>query len=257
MTTPRLIALAGAALLLLGFGDGQPLAFSAFCLIALLALGELWLRTLTGEAMPPIMRIGLATAAGLVSLPVVAIVLHVSGVPIGPRTVGAGLAALLLVLGTLVLLRELGGRPLADPRLPRMIGAVVIPGLLTLSGGFLALRAYVQLPHPPEPGFTSLALNGWAADINRPVVIPAGGALVPVRVSSTGLPTRTEDLGVRVGERRVAGRALTVERDAVRSVDVLVPPPPDHCLHRIEISLGALSTVFYGRGPAVRGLVGC
>jgi hypothetical protein len=36
---------------------------------------------------------------------------------------------------------------------------------------------------------------------------------------------------------------------AIRSVVVHVPAPPDGCLHRIEISLGAASTVFYGRGP--------
>jgi hypothetical protein len=37
--------------------------------------------------------------------------------------------------------------------------------------------------------------------------------------------------------------------DGTGSVAVHVPAPPDDCLHRIEISLGPASTVFYGRGP--------
>lgn len=257
MTTLRLIILAGAALAGLSLVDGLPWIFTGFCLVVLVALGELWLRALTGEAMPPVMRIGLATAAGLVSLPFVAIVLHVAGVGIGTHTVGAGLAVLITVLGAIVLLRERGERPPGDPRLPGAIAAVAIPGFLTLAGGFLTLQAYDRMPHPPQPGYRSLALAGWAGDIDRPVSIPARGVIVPVRVSSAGAPLATEPLRVRMGERLVSGRTLAVEPGITRSVDVFVPAPPDACLHRIEISLGATSTVFYGRGPAGRGPAGC
>ena len=110
---------------------------------------------------------------------------------------------------------------------------------------------------PPPPGYTSLALNGWATDLTEPVAIPPRGVHVPVRVSSAGRPAVTEPLRVRVGARLVSGRPLAVTPETTRSVDVFVPAPPDGCLHRIEISLGATSTVFYGRGPAVRGRTAC
>ncbi len=257
MTTPRLLAALFAGLLVLDLGHGVPWLFSALCLAVLVALGELWLRALTGEAMPPATRIGLAAAAGLVSLPFVAIVLHVAGILIRPRSVVVGLAVLVAVLGLVVLLRERSGAAPADSRLPRTIGAVAIPTLLTVVAGFLALQVYDRLPHPPQPGYTSLALDGWAAGIDRPVAIPARGVHVPLRVSSEGLPAATEPLRVRMGARLVSGRALAVAPDTTSSVDVFVPAPLDQCLHRIEISLGATSTVFYGRGPAARGAAAC
>ncbi|GID26107.1 hypothetical protein [Paractinoplanes brasiliensis] len=251
MTTPRLVLGVHAALLLLALGEGLlSWALAGVCLAALVVIGELWLRALTGEAMPPAHRIGLACAAGLVSLPFVALTLHVCGVLIEARSVAAGLAVLATLLGAVVLVRERGASAPADPRLPRMIGAVVLPGLLTLVVGFLALQAYGRLPHPPQPGYTSLALSGWAAGIERPVSIPARGVRVPLLVSSTGKPAATEPLRVRVGGRLVSGRPMTVKPDVTRAVDVLVPAPPDGCVHRIEISLGPASTVFYGRGPA-------
>ncbi|MBM2621910.1 hypothetical protein JIG36_41060 [Actinoplanes sp. LDG1-06] len=252
MTTPRLIAAVLAALTLLVFSNGLPWVFVAVCLAALAGIGELWLRALSGEVMPPVTRIGLAAASGLVSLPFVAITLHALGILIRARSIAIGLAVLVGVLGAVVLLRERRSGSPADPRLPRMIGAVAIPGLLTLVVGFLALSAYGRLPHPPQPGYTSLALAGWAADINQPVAIGARGVHVPLRVSSAGRPGATEPLRVRVGPRLVSGRPMAVAADATRSVEVFVPAPPDHCLHRIEISLGATSTVFYGRGPVAR-----
>ena len=250
MTTVRLLAATSAGLLALGFGHGVPALFAAVCLAVLVAVGELWLRALTGEAMPPVTRIGLATAAGLVSLPFVTIALHVAGIRIGSSSVTGALAVLVVVLGAVVLLRERSARPVADPRLPRTIAAVAIPALLALVAGFGSLQAYDRLPHPPQPGYTSLALNGWAAGVEGPVAIGARGVHVPVRVSSAGRPAVTEPLRVRVGARLVSGRPLTVRPDTTSSVDVFVPAPPDGCLHRIEISLGATSTVFYGRGPA-------
>ncbi|WP_127501702.1 hypothetical protein [Actinoplanes solisilvae] len=265
MTTPRLILLACAALIGLGLGDelagvlgaGRPWVFAALCVVVLVAAGELWLRALAGEAMPPVLRIGLATAAGLVSLPFVAIVLHVAGVGIRARSIGAGLALVVTVLGAIVLLRERAGRPPGDPRLPGAIAAVTIPALLAVLTGFLTLSAYDRMPRPPEPGYTSLALNGWAGDIDGPLSIPARGVVVPLRVSRAGLPAAAEPLRVRVGARLVSGRALAVEPGVTRAFFVHVPAPPDSCLHRIEISLGVTSTVFYGRGPAGRGSAGC
>jgi hypothetical protein len=249
VTTPRLLAAAYAALAVLAFAPRLPWLFAAVCLAALVALGELWLRALAGEAMPAVTRIGLATASGLVSLPFLAITLHVTGILIRPRTVAIGLAVLVTVLGVVVLLRERASGAAVDPRLPRTLAAVAVPGLVTLVAGFLALQAYDRLPHPPEPGFTSLALNGWAAGIEGPVAIPARGVHVPVRVSSAGVPAQTQPLRVRVGTRLISGRPLAVAPDTTRSVDVFVPAPPGGCPQRIEISLGVTSTVFYGRGP--------
>nr|WP_221382386.1 hypothetical protein [Actinoplanes polyasparticus] len=252
MTTPRILAATYAALAVLGFAGGPPWVLTPLCLAALVALGELWLRALAGEAMPTVTRIGLATAAGLVSLPFLAITLHATGILIRPRALAVGLAVLATLLGVIVLLRERADGAPVDPRLPRTVAAVAIPGFLTLVAGFLALQAYDRLPHPPQPGYTSLALNGWAGDIDRPVAIPARGVHVPVRVSSAGRPAATEPLRVRVGSRLVSGRALAVVPGTTRSVDVFVPAPPGNCLHRIEISLGATSTVFYGHGPGQR-----
>ena len=42
---------------------------------------------------------------------------------------------------------------------------------------------------------------------------------------------------------------MPLPADGNTSIAVHVPAPPDGCLHRIEISVGAASTVFYGRGP--------
>ncbi|GAB2619956.1 hypothetical protein Aab01nite_34170 [Paractinoplanes abujensis] len=250
MTTPRLLAAVYGALLLLALAGRLPWLLVPVCLATLTVLGELWLRALTGEGMPPLHRIGLATAAGLVSLPFVALTLHVCGIAIRARSVAAGLAVLVTLLGLAVLVRERATGATADPRLPRMIGAVVVPGVLMLAAGFCALEAYDRMPHPPQPGYTSVALTGWAAGIDRPVAIPARGVHVRLRVSSAGLPAATAPLRVRVGQRLVATRPLAVAPDATDAVEVFVPAPPDGCLHRIEISLGPASTVFYGRGPA-------
>ena len=248
MTTIRLLAGAYVGLLALLLGAGR-FGMPVVLLVVVLALGELWLRALTGEAVPALARIGLASVAGLVSLPFVAIALHAGGVLIRTTSLTAGLAVLVTVLGAVALLR--GRRaPVADPRLPRTAAAVALPAALTLVAGAAAVRAYADLPHPPQPGYTSVALNGWAAGIERPVAVPARGLFVPVRVSSIGLPAAVAPLRVRVGDRVVAAKPLTVDPDTTRSVQVYVPAPPDGCLHRIEISLGAASTTFYGHGPA-------
>ena len=250
MTTVRLILAGYGGLLLLAYGNGLPWVFPIFCLAVLLALGELWLRALTGEAVPAPARIGLASAAGLMSLPFAAIALHVADVPIHRVSIAAALAVLTTVVGTVVLLRERAHRPVTDPRLTSTAVAIALPVGLTLVAGVAAVRAYAALPHPPQPGYTSVALTGWAARIDRPVTVPARGVYVPLRVSSSGQPAATAPLRVRVGDRLVTTAPLAIRPDTTRSLQVWVPAPPDGCLHRIEISLGAVSTVFYGHGPA-------
>jgi hypothetical protein len=249
VTTLRTLAaaLVGSALL----AAGRPGAVPLTALIALLAIGELWLRALTLELEPVAGRIGLGMVCGLISLPLIALVLHLTGVLIRARSLAAGLAALALLLGGAALLRERSGRPEADPRWPRTLGAIAIPAIVALVVGGAAVLAYARLPHPPQPGYTSVALGGWAADIAGPVAIPRGGLDVPIRVSSAGEPAAVAPLAVMVDTLRIAPpHPVPIPADTTSSVRVHVPAPPNGCLHRIEISLGAASTVFYGRGPA-------
>ncbi|XVU23803.1 hypothetical protein ACQPZJ_42215 [Actinoplanes sp. CA-054009] len=249
MTTFRLLGAAAAGLVLLAYGRSLPLIFPVVLLAVLLVLGELWLRALAAETMPALARLGLATAAGLVSLPFTAIGLHAAGVPIRAGSITAGLAVMLLVVTIVVLVRERAGKVADDPRLARTALAVAVPGVVTLVVGVAAVQMYARMPHPPEPGYTSLALNGWAGDVSGPVPIPAGGLMLPLRVSSAGSPPAVEPLRVRVGSRLVSARPLRIAADTTRAVEVFVPPlPSDGCLHRIEVSLGVTSTVLYGRG---------
>jgi hypothetical protein len=121
--------------------------------------------------------------------------------------------------------------------------------VLALLIGGAGTVVYQRMPHPAEPGYTSLALAGWAAGIARPVAIPMAGIEVPLEVSSAGEPARTADLQVRIGERP-AGPGLPVSvTTGTQSLRVHIPAPADGCLHPIRISLGPASTVFYGRGP--------
>jgi hypothetical protein len=246
VTTPRLIALACLAQLATGFRGDLPWLFVPICLAGLLAIGELWLRALVHETIAPLARLGMATVSGLVSLPLAAIILHLLHVRIADRPLAITLAALTTLLGLVTLLR-VGNAARQGGGLPHAYLAV--PAGLALVVSVTAVWAYVTMPHPPQPGYTSVALNGWAAGIARPVTVPARGLDVPIRVSSEGVPAATAELRVRVGRRTVNTRDMRVEADTTRSVDVYVPAPPDGCLHRIEISVGAASTIFYGRGP--------
>lgn len=253
MTTPRLALAAAAALgLLAAEVDRARWVLPAAVLIALLVVGELWLRALTAESVPAACRVGLDVAGGLVTLPLVAIALHALAVPIRGRSVAAGLGVVVLLLGAVVLLRERSGRVAADPRLARTLAAVSIPVVLALVVGGAATWAYVRLPHPPQPGYTSVALGGWAAGINRPVAFPPAGLQLPLMVRREGQPAAEAQLVVRVGGLVGSAQPVRLPVDGTSAVAVHVPAPPDNCLHRIEISLGAASTVFYGRGPAPR-----
>jgi hypothetical protein len=249
VTTIRVLAaaLAATALLALGLPGALPLT----ALIALLAVGELWLRALRLDLEPVAGRIGLGAVCGLVSLPLIALVLHRIGVPIRTPSLAAGLVVLSLLLGGPALLRERSGRAGTDPRLPRTLGAIAVPATVALVIGGAAVFAYVRLPHPPQPGYTSVALSGWAAGIDRPVAVPPGGLNVPIRLSSSGAPAAVAPLSVIVDAARVGpAQPVSIAADSTSSVYVYVPALPNGCLHRIEISLGTASTVFYGRGPA-------
>ncbi|GAA0588440.1 hypothetical protein GCM10010172_86980 [Paractinoplanes ferrugineus] len=254
MTTIRIIAADLAALGLLALGAGHPGMrwwLSPLLLFVLLATGELWLRVLIPEAVAPVARIGIDAVCGLVSLPLVTLVLHLLAVPVRAGPTVAGLALLAAVLGGGALRRERSGRAPDDPRLARTLAAIAIPAVVTLIVGGSAAIAYVRLPHPPQPGFTSLALGGWAAGIGHPVTFPRRGLEVPVEVRSSGRPGAVARLRVSVGDRPAgAPREVPVEANTTRSFTVHVPSPLTGCLTRIEISVGGASTVFYGRGPA-------
>lgn len=255
MTTRRLLLLAYAGLALLGLDERlpwpvPPAAAAVLLAVVLLGIGELWLRALLREPAPPTVRLGLTVAAGLVTLPVVALGLHVLAVPIRAGSLAAGLAVAVTLLGAYALIRK-HPAPVGTDRGPaRTLLAVAVPGVLAGLIGGAAVLAYLRLPHPAQPGYTSVALVGWAAGIDRPVAFPARGLDVPIRVSIVGEPAAVASLLVRVGDRPVGRtRPVILPAGAIRSVEVHVPAPPDGCLHRIEISLGAASTVFYGRGP--------
>jgi hypothetical protein len=248
VTTPRLLVAAYLTLLAPALGGNAPRVVQLACLAGLFAIGELWLRALVNETVLPLVRFGVAAVAGLVSLSLVAIVLHLMRVPIAGRSLAAALAVLATVLAVAALLRE--GHVPADPRAVRTLIAIAIPAGLALVVAVAAVSVYAWMPHPPQPGYTSVALNGWAAAIDGPVRVPARGVVVPIRLSSAGEKAGTAALRVRVGDRTVNERELRVEADTTRSVDVYVPAPPNGCLHRIQISVGPASTIFYGRGPA-------
>jgi hypothetical protein len=218
----------------------------------------------------------------------VALALYAAGRHIDRRGLAAGLAVLAVVLRGISLLGsrspvegdapaegeadgshpghgvglvEHGGTTETRPRSTAL--AIAVPAVLALLIGGTATVVYQRLPHPAEPGYTSLALAGWAAGIARPVAIPPAGVEVPLEVSSAEEPATTAALQVRIGGRP-AGPAVPVTIDGgTRTLRVHVPAPADGCLRPIRISLGPASTVFYGRGPfparilTRRGVVPC
>ncbi|WP_433791491.1 hypothetical protein [Actinoplanes sp. CA-252034] len=128
---------------------------------------------------------------------------------------------------------RVGATPSPDADLPgpgrgpvRTTVAVAVPLVLAAGVGGPAVHTYLTVPHPPEPGYLSVALNGWAAAIDSPVTVPARGLVVPVRVTSAGLADTTSLLQLRIGGQVVASRPMSVAADSVRSLTVYVPALP-------------------------------
>jgi hypothetical protein len=247
--TVQLLAATYPILAVLALAPAVPVLSPVLCLAAVLVTGELWLRALVREPLMPAARLGLAVATGLVSLPFVALVLHVLGLRIEGRWLAAGLGVLVSALGAFAAKRESAAPQRGNDRPIRALVAVAVPALSAILIGGTATVVYQRLPHPAEPGYTSLALSGWAAGITRPVAFPAGGLEVPLEVSSAGQPPAVRSLLVRVGGRPAGPGVPVTIAGGTRSVRVHVPAPADGCLHAIRISLGPASTVFYGRGP--------
>jgi len=287
-----------SVLAVLAFAPAVTVLSPVLCLAAVVMIGAWWLRALIREPLTPVARLGLSVVAGLVSLPLTALVLHVIGLRIDGRGLIGGLAVLVVALGGYVVVR--GGGSVGTPHPGHWVGsveqpgttiserlstadapddapdgtphpghwvgpvehvgttktrrlsttaAVGVPALLALAIGGTATAVYQRLPHPAEPGYTSLALAGWAAGIDRPVAIPLAGLEVPLEVSSAGEPSGTADLRVRIGGRAAGPSQPITVTAGTRELRVHVPAPADGCLHPIRISLGTASTVFYGRGP--------
>lgn len=268
MKPAHLLAIVLPALAVLAFAPPVPVLSPLLCLAAVAGIGALWPAALVREPLTPVARLGLSLVAGLISLPLIALALHVIGVRIGGRGLAGGLALLAMELGGYVIVakpRIVESRADA-PHPGHWVGsveqpgttrtrrlsttaAVGVPALLALVIGGAGTVVYQRLPHPAEPGYTSLALAGWAAAIDRPVAIPMGGLQVPLEVSSAGEPPRTAALQVRIGGRAAApGRPVAIT-PGTRALRVHIPAPTDGCLRPIRISLGAASTIFYGRGP--------
>ena len=267
MRTAHLLAVVCPILAVLAFAPAVPVLSPALCLVALLAIGELAVRALVREPLSAGARLGLAIAAGLISLPLMALILHVLGVRIEGRWLAAGLAVLTAGLGAGTWkqspspatpphpvhwvggVEQPGTTTSPGSSTPRTLLAVGVPAVLAILIGGTATVVYQRLPHPAEPGYTSVALGGWAAGIARPVAFPAAGLEVPLEVSSAGEQPILAHVLVRVGGR-VTGPGVPVPiADGTRPIQVHVPAPPDGCLHAIRISIGPASTVFYGRGP--------
>jgi hypothetical protein len=269
---------------------GHPWLAVPLCLAATAATGALGTRLLPGITAGtgiPVVRGGLAAVAGLITWPLIALLLHAAGQPVRPVPLVIGCAALVTVLGAAAVVRdrrrtmrpkaarsglpaqrrhaatalpapdERSGGDLSDGdvisqpprRYVRTTAAVTIPVVLAVGVGGVTVRGYLNASRPAEPGYLSIALNGWAAAIDRPVTVPARGLVVPVRVTSAGLGTTTRLLRLRVGGQIVASRPMTVSADSVRSLTVYVPAlPADGCLRPVDISVGDTSTGFYARG---------
>ncbi|GAA4590962.1 hypothetical protein BJY16_000114 [Actinoplanes octamycinicus] len=261
---PLVVAYASLSILIPAAGLPWPILLPAG-LLALLAIGELWVRAVTGppaEAGIPVLRTGLVVLSGLLTLPAVALLLHPLGVPVRPASLIVGAALLATALALVALLRR-SARPGLPEQRPggdlgwrarpatRTAAALLLPVLLALAVGGVAIRAVERGARPELPGYLTVALNGWAAGIRTPVAVPAGGLTVPVRVTNSGLPTTTQWLRLRIGGALVASRQVTVVTGKVYALSVQVPAlPADGCLRPVGISVGGAGTVFYARSGA-------
>ncbi|MEV6342419.1 hypothetical protein [Actinoplanes sp. NPDC051851] len=227
---------------------------------ALLAVGDLWLVALP----PPVpslpgLRAALAALTGLMTLPLVALALYPFGVAVRPLPLAGGVAVVASCLAAASVpsrpSSDFSGTPFVVSSAPFVvssvaptIGAVVLPVIVALGIGGIAVHTYERLPHPAEPGYVTVALGDWAASLDRPLTVPAQGIYIPVRVTSAGLPATRARLRLWVGGAVVATRPLDLYADTVRTLTVRLPAlPADDALHPIDISVGAASTGFYAR----------
>jgi hypothetical protein len=263
--TTHLLAVTYPILAVLALAPPVPGLSPVLGLVVVVILGELWLRAMVREPLTPVARLGLSIVAGLVSFPLIALLLHVLTLRIEGRGLAAGLAALASVLGAVAGKRA----PAVEAAVPHpghWVGplehegatktrrlsttlAVGVPTVLALLIGGTATVVYNRLPHPAQPGYTSLALSGWAAGIARPIAIPLAGVEVPLELSSAGDQPPSAVLLVRIGDRAAGPARPVAITSGTRALRVHVPAPADGCLHPIRISVGPASTVFYGRGP--------
>ncbi|MFD0520851.1 hypothetical protein [Paractinoplanes durhamensis] len=132
-------------------------------LLTLLATGELWLRVLVAEAVAPAARFGLGAICGLVSLPLVALVLQLLSVPVRAVPITAGLALLAVLLSGVALLRERSGRVPEDPRFARTLAAIAIPAVVTAVIGVRLLWRTCGCRTRPSP-----ATPAWPSAAGRP-----------------------------------------------------------------------------------------
>ncbi|MBO3742764.1 hypothetical protein [Actinoplanes flavus] len=107
MIRPLLFAYAGLGGALAA--DGRPWLAAPLCLAALYAIGELWIRALPGrpaETALPAVRAGLSAVSGLITLPLVALLLHLAGFPVRPVPLAVAAAATATLLAAAALLRD-------------------------------------------------------------------------------------------------------------------------------------------------------
>lgn len=107
MIRPLLFAYAGLGGALTA--AGRPWLAVPLCLVALHAIGELWIRALPGrpaETALPAVRAGLSAVSGLITLPLVALLLHLAGHQVRPVPLTVGAATTATLLAGAALLRE-------------------------------------------------------------------------------------------------------------------------------------------------------
>ncbi|GGM98989.1 hypothetical protein GCM10010109_03400 [Actinoplanes campanulatus] len=140
MIRPLLFAYAGLGGALAA--AGRPWLAAPLCLVALYAIGELWIRALPGrpaETALPAVRAGLSAVSGLITLPLVALLLHLAGHQVRPvpLTVGGATTATLLAGAALLRERLTTRRAVAPAVLPSQRGHATVsadPGGRSLGG---------------------------------------------------------------------------------------------------------------------------